>query len=177
MGALELVVEQLVPSVASGEKSAGEVAEAVYADALGIAKPVGRVRRAARDRSISLASLRQQDMDYFAIGASSGADVQEEALKQVVRAAGLTHYQAQKVAEDLPRAASGVNVCNGHDLIEAVQTVLIRDHRIAGGKAAVRSVDALLRMTMLDPSRREAWSVVARLRRWEGEHGRDLLKP
>jgi hypothetical protein len=177
MGALELVVEQVVPSVASGEQSGGEVAKAVYSEAVVIAEPVGRVRQAARLRSISLSSLRQQDMDYFAIGASNPAAIQGEALRQVVRAAGLTQYQSQRIAETVARTPSGVDVCNGHDLVEAVQAVLIRDHRISGGKAAVRSVDALLRMTMLDASRREAWSVVARLRRWEAEHGRHLLKP
>jgi len=41
----------------------------------------------------------------------------------------------------------------------------------------VRSIDAMLRMAMLDPARREAWSVVARIRRWEAYYGRELLKP
>ena len=114
-------------------------------------------------------------MDYYAIGNAEERRVDEEALRQVTRAAGLTAHQARRIAEQRG-IARGVHICNGHDLVEAVQVVLVRDHRVSGGKAAVRSVDSMLRMTMLDPARREAWSVVTRLRRWESKHGRELLK-
>jgi hypothetical protein len=176
LGALEPVVAQLVPAVASGDAEATDVAEAVAANARILAGPVGCVRRAARARSISLASIRQQEMDYFAIGACKAGDRREAALQQVTRAAQLTSYQSRRIRHELGSIPPGHDVCNGHDLVEAVRTVLVRDHRIAGGKATVRSIDALLRMTMLDPGRREAWSVVARLRRWEARHGRELLK-
>jgi hypothetical protein len=177
LGALEPVVAQLVPAVASGAAEAADVAETVAADARILAAPVGCVRRAARARAISLGSLRQQDMDYFAIGTCTAANRRETALQHVSRAADLTAHQARRIRQELGSVPAHHDVCNGHDLVEAVRAVLIRDHRIAGGKAAVRSVDAMLRMTMLDPARREAWSVVARIRRWEAHHGRELLKP
>lgn len=176
LGALEPVVAQLVPAVASGEAEATDVAQAVAADARILAAPVGCVRRAARARAIPLTSLRQQDMDYFAIGTSDATDRCEVAVQQVMRAAQLTSNQARRIRDELGSTRADHDVCNGHDLLEAVRTVLIRDHRIAGGKAAVRSIDALLRMTMLEPGRRESWSVIARLRRWEARHGRELLK-
>lgn len=177
LAALEPVVGQLVPAVASGAADAADVAETVAANARILAEPVGCVRRAARVLAISLASLRQQDVDYFAIGTCDAAQRRETALQQVSHAADLTPYQSRRIREELGSVPGDHEVCNGHDLVEAVRTVLIRDHRIAGGKAAVRSVNALLRMTMLDPARREAWTVVARLRRWEARHGRKLLKP
>jgi hypothetical protein len=176
LGALEAVVGQLVPAVAAGDREAAEVAELVHGGATELAAPVGCVRRAARRRSISLASLRQQDMDYLAIGSAPLADRYDTALQQVVRCAGLTAYQARQIRERIVPAPATIETCNGHDLVEAVRAVLIRDHRIAGGKAAVRSVDALLRMSMLEPARRESWTVIARLRRWEAAHGGDLLK-
>ena len=116
-------------------------------------------------------------MDYFAIGTCNAADRREAALQQVTRSAQLTAHQSRRIRHELGSIPADHQVCNGHDVVEAIRTVLIRDHRIAGGKAAVRSVDALLRMAMLDPARREAWSVVARIRRWEERHGRELLKP
>jgi hypothetical protein len=177
IGALEPVVAQLVPAVVSGDAEAADVAEAVAANARILAAPVGGVRCAARTRGIPLASLRQQDMDYLAIGTCPGADRRETALQQVSRAADLTPHQSRRIREKLGSVPADHDACNGHDLVEAVRTVLIRDHRIAGGKAAVRSVDALLRLTMLDPARREAWSVVVRIRRWEARHARELLKP
>jgi hypothetical protein len=177
LGALEPVVAQLVPAVASGVAETDDVSETVAAHARILAAPVGCVRRAARTRAISLGSLRQQDMDYFAIGTCTAADRRETALQQVSRAADLTAHQARRIRDELASVPADHDVCNGHDLVEAVRAVLIRDYRIAGGKAAVRSVDAMLRMTMLDPGRREAWSVVARIRRWEARHTRELLKP
>lgn len=176
MGALELVVGQLIPAVATGAESAGEVAVAVYTEVVAIAEPVGRVRRSARLEGISLASLRQQDMDYLALSEAEGQARQAEAIRQVVRAAGLTRRQWERIGDRIYGIPSGLDVCNGHDLVEATQVVLIQKYRIPGGRAAVRSVDALLRMTMLDPARREAWGVVSRLRRWETAHGRELLK-
>jgi hypothetical protein len=174
LGALELVVEQLVPAVASGDKNAANVADAVSAKTVALAEPVGRVRRAARARSIPLASLKAWEVDYMAIAGASVSTVEAEALKQVARAAGLSQYQIRKIAEGLPETPSGLNVCNGHDLVEAVQAVLVADYKLAG--ASVRSVDSLMRMTMLDRGRREAWSVVKRLHGWEAHHGRKLLK-
>jgi len=177
LGALEPVVGQLVPAVASGAAEAADVAETVAADARILTAPVGCVRRAARARAISLGSLRQQDMDYFAIGTCTAADRRETALQQVGRAADLTAHQARRIRQELGSVPADHDVCNGHDLVEAVRAVLVRDYRISGGKAAVRSIDAMLRMAMLDPARREAWSVVARIRRWEAYYGRELLKP
>lgn len=177
LGALEAVVGQLVPAVASGDIDAADVAELVYGAATELAAPVGCVRRAARRRSISLSALRQQDMDYLAIGSAATASRYDAALQQVTRCAGLTTYQARQIRDRIAPAPTTIESCNGHDLVEAVRAVLIRDHRISGGKAAVRSVDALLRMSMLDPARRESWGVIARLRRWEAAHACDLLKP
>lgn len=143
LGALELVVAQLVPAVASGDAEAADVAELVAANAKILAAPVGCVRRAARAQAISLGSLRQQDMDYFAIGTCTAGDRRETALQQVGRAADLTAHQARRIRQELGSVPADHDVCNGHDLVEAVRAVLVRDYRgRREGRSAQRRRDA-----------------------------------
>jgi hypothetical protein len=178
LGALESVVMQLVPAVASGERDAASVAATVQASVCRLAEPVGRVRRAARLASIPLKTVRQQDMEYTEIGKKTREDLAlAEALRQVARAAGLSPYQTKRIAERLGQTPRGFDVCNGHDLVEAVREVLVSEYTVPGGRAAVRSADVPLRMAMQDAARREVWSVIARLRRWEAHSGSELLKP
>jgi hypothetical protein len=172
LGALEPAVAQLVT-----QGSPADIARDLYADARTLAEPVGRVRRAARRRGIALEGRHTKkwwwDINFTAV-VKPPASSDKLALEEVVRVTTLTRPQVLRISATLSEIPSGVHLCNGHDLVAAVQELLTRNHRLS--KADVRRLDALLRMTMLEPERRENWSVVKELRAWEGAHGRVILK-
>lgn len=169
LGVLESVVAEVVKGV--DEDNVGHVAAQVKARAVAFATPIGRIRQAARNHQINMKAMQSYEIDFGSFEGESGIAIQR-VLVEVSRRAALTAHQGKRVAAEVESIQGGFVVCNGHDLVAAVEHVLRTEHGVS--RAQVRSVDSMMRMG-LRPRLAEPWIVVKRLRRWEAAHERRIL--
>jgi hypothetical protein len=173
LGGLVPIVGELLPaSRMPPDDKLAAVADEVKGYAVRLAIPIGRVRRAARLLGISLKDLKSWEIDFMALRSESGSADLGRAIHAVTRCVSLTSSQEQRLRKTATGVAGGYEICNGHDLVSAIETVLRIDYGVHRRK--VQSLDSMLRMAMY-PGTCSEWDVVRRLRRWQEIHGRSLL--
>lgn len=169
LGVLEGVVAEVVKDAT--EDTIPEIAKELLRLAVRLAAPVGRMRKAARGLGIAMKAIEPWRIDFESFDCEDGID-QDQAFNEVSRRAALTRHQEKQMLGELSSVPGGFAVCNGHDLIAAVEHVLRTKYRVP--KAVARGIDSMVHLAFR-PSHANCWVVVERLRRWEAKTGRRLL--
>jgi hypothetical protein len=169
LGVLEDVVAELVRSAT--EDTIPEIAKELLKQAVRVAAPVGRMRKAARMSGISMKAIEPWNIDFESF---DGEQIDhDQAFNEVSRRAALTRHQEKRIQGALGSIPSGFAVCNGHDLIAAVEYALSAKYGVS--KKMARGLDAMVRLAF-GPTHAASWVVVQRIRRWEQATGRQILK-
>jgi hypothetical protein len=163
----------ILPELLTSKGNLVAVAKEVTARAVRVAIPIGRIRRAARFHGISLKSLNSWDIKFMDLLDEKGSVDFDRAIGEVTKRASLTSRQERLIRETVGEVASNYDVCNGHDLIAAIEAVLHRHYGVTRRKLG--SLDSMLRMAA-HPATCSEWDVLRRLRRWQEAHGRTLLE-
>jgi hypothetical protein len=162
-------LESLLPYDRYGGVDFHEVACEVRDRAVAMAEAVGRLRWTARHHGLKL----NFDLDFSRYREAGTAQVDESRLvTDLLRHSGrcsLSEHQVRGFANGLPH---GLISTHGHDLLAAVEDVMIRD--LGTGARIARSVAATVRavVTAADLQRLE---VFVRVRRWEESTNRRIF--
>jgi hypothetical protein len=176
LGVLSSAIAQVLgPAKVETDDEVRRATEDIHARATALAIPLGRVRRAARLAQISLDHLNRDryKIDFLGVESDEPSRAIEWALTTAQRVGQLHQNQARTIRQRVVEVPSGYDVCNGHDLVFAVRSVLIEDHRVA--KRKLESLDEMLRMGV-DRARCSKWGVTRRLEHWQAANGRTLLR-
>lgn len=168
-GALRGVVRELVPR-ARLQGTVASTARIVECRAVALAEGLGRLRYAARvlDLPLSFESLRANVRKYRK---ADGPDV--EKMLQVLRSQPeQPDFDTDELRTLAESAQSGIQLCDGHDLVSAIATVL-RDDFSVEARAAI-TLPSLLRLSITTEALLES-PVGKRLRRWEVRTGRSVI--
>jgi hypothetical protein len=169
LGLLPKIVTEIVPSALSADRIE-LVADHALKLATALALPVGRLRMAAQPLGVDLGFEQLDFSKYWARGAAA-LDV--EKLLQVM-GGKLRGCGCDVDLVELIRATpSDTGMCHGKDLLSALRTVLIQEHRV-DQKITAELLGMMLRL-VLDDARFEQWRVVQRIRAWESKTGARIL--
>lgn len=173
LGVLEKVVVEVVADAILTKKSAAMVASNVRSRAEEIAAVIGRIRIVAQPLGVDL-DFDNWDLAKFWDASTSRPlvpKIYQTVLARLKRAGvSITPAEWKALMDGAPNESW---VCNGKDLVAAVQMVLRKhykmDHRISKD-----TIVGMMRLSV-DDAQFESWSVVARIHQWEKRSGRVLL--
>lgn len=169
LGALRLLVLELIPRAAESEAELDRIARLVGERTIALAEGQGRIRRLSRIEALGLEFDAERLGKYRTVG-SSGVD-----LNRLARNILNNSRQSGEADELLRRAeyqGDALSVCNGHDLVASLRHVLHKDFGVR-----LRRLEALDELLRAVGGRLIAdWSVVHRLRRWQASVGRSVLR-
>jgi len=172
MGALKSAIAELIPDALDTDEALREATVHVLQRSIAVAEPIGRVRKVGRLTGVvfDFDDLRFQRLR------STGSRMpdMERAAEVIVQRTHGCGMSREDLMAAMDEVGGGPEVCNGHDLVAAVKTVLHQDYNVP--MAATEALPRLIRMA-LDERMFEQWSVVRRIRRWERETGRNVLLP
>lgn len=145
-------------------------ARAIVDRAVGLAEPIGRLRRCSRIHSLG---LNFDGIDISRVRKQRATISMERATEVVLSRSSPSRPLTQPELEALASGGSGgLIACHGHDLVSALKCVLHKDYRVPN--VELERLDAMLRLGV-STTMFESWSVVDRLRRWEAHSSRRVL--
>ncbi len=170
LGLLPKIVTEIVPSALPANR-----VEYIANDALklatALALPVGRVRMAARPLGVDLEFDQLDFSKYWRRGRSN---LNVDKLMQVTGARLRASGCNADLGELVRKMPSDNGMCHGKDLLSALRTVLIQEHRV-DNKVTADLLGVMLRL-VLDDVRFEQWKVVERIRAWEAKTSANILR-
>jgi hypothetical protein len=173
LGVLEKLIPEVVPNAMGSKTSASKIATNARGYAEKVAEIMGRIRIVAQPIGVDL------DFDNWDLlkfwDAKSGeplAKKMHQAVLARLKRASVSISEADWMAR-IGDVSDDCAVCNGKDLIAAVQMVLHTRYKM-NHKFSKEIIAGMMRLA-LDDAQFANWSVVTRIRAWEKRHGRALL--
>ena len=169
-GLARQLVEELVPRSKWHHGDADRTAEILVSNAVALAEGLGKIRHASRCMGLALdfTTMRANLRRYRR---SRGADL-EKMLDVLAADREQPMFDREALAASVADTPSGLLVCDGHDLEQAIAAVLREDFGLSGEDA--RAVPRVLRAS-LDRDRFEGTEIGQRLVGWQGTFGRRIL--
>jgi hypothetical protein len=171
LGLLKRLILELVPSAVGSDAQLEETSRVVFERARTLAEEIGRFRLLSTRDGLGLNFER---LVYKRYRSKGGMLVDREKLG---RALHKTNHTCGLTPEALVSEACGVQgsskLCNGKDMLLAIETVLHDDFGVKTSK--IKQLDVLLRLAMTGEMMQQ-WRVVRRLSAWQQATGRIVLK-
>ncbi|MET7797054.1 hypothetical protein [Streptomyces decoyicus] len=170
IGLLESIVLDLVPGALKSKDACGKAVDKLHELAVGIARPLGRIRMAAQPYGIPLAideikirkywDVKTGEMDLGKLIIATHSKISEVLI--------LEEWRRLVLATPDDRA-----MCHGKDLVRAISFVLREVFRVDA--ATPDTITRFLRIGMTD-KHLSAWDLVRRVRKWQTENRRSILR-
>jgi hypothetical protein len=168
-GVIRATVLRAIPRARASDAAAAAITSDVFAKAIELAEVTGRLRYIAATEQIPL-SFEALKLRRFRRKADGHID-RTAAIEAVRQRSSGASLDAQELAALFDNCPSGLEVCHGKDMIQAVRTVIHQDYGVS-----LRDLEFIPELfRSIDDSVFESWEVVARIRRWETETGVRLL--
>lgn len=171
LGVVRELVSQLVPAASVGDDELERLTTAVQEQAVELAQAIGRLRHAARVNAIDL-KFDGLELIHFRQQATKVV-VSEELIRVVRQRSGAFQYTEQDLSHLRELAPTGLKVCNGHDLLQAVAVVLRQDHNV--GQDKLKHIEDMTRLACSEPLLAD-WPVLTRIGAWERQTGRQVTR-
>jgi len=160
---------QLVPRASNSEGDLRRITDAVLGHATALAEAAGRLRHLSTVESLEL-SFERLKLRKYRDKTSRCVDAARIA-RAVVMNSG-SDESAGELAQRASEVGGGLSVCNGHDLVESIRTVLHQDFGVPYNR--LESLDDLLRSNITRDALAR-WPGLARVRHWERTTRRKVL--
>src|SRR5258708_3018119 len=169
-GAMGRIVGEVLANI-EGNEELRILSDEVLSRAIAMAEPIGRMRKVARLREIEIDVV---DLRYQRARAPHTLAVDVRRLAQmVVQRSPRCDLSADELHELATSVDGGELVCNGHDLVAAIQSVLHEDYGV--DVARLGGALTLLHMAA-DRTLLARCEILGRIERWEKHSGRKLLR-
>jgi hypothetical protein len=168
LGGVERIVLELVPDTLESDDTLNHVVNAVLTRSVSLAQNLGALRKMAVQHGFEIST----DVRFGKFRTDESADVDDEKMVRSVLQGTDCPLDLGAALETVRRERCGLTICNGHDLMGAINHVLRADFGVRD--QTPESLEALLRHGLQRETFSE-WSVVVRIRRWEEVTGRRVL--
>lgn len=172
LGLLDRLVLETVPSAVVSETHLASLSSEVLSRSVALAEAIGQLRQVSAVEGLGLSF---DGLRYHRYRSRGEVTADRAKLAKVTR-----EHAGEPVNIDPggleTRAAAipgGLRVCHGKDLIGAIAAVLHEDYGVPAEQ--LRFLPSLLR-TAVDSGVLTRWALVRRIRRWETQTGRRVLR-
>ncbi len=171
LGVLDRLAVEIAPRAVETRGGAAKIGKDVREHAEKLCRALGRIRMASQPLGVDLC-LDEWDFGKFWDRKTDAvlSDKLEQTAWSRLKSTGISRDQWHSLISDMPNDGS---MCNGKDLVRASQLFFRAFYRMSN-KITAEIMAMMLRLA-LDDQQFDSWSVVHRIRKWEGFYGRDLL--